>query len=146
MSRAAIAAAAVALAVAGCGGSSPSASRLRQQTTHICQQTLAQSDRIRAPALPSGTARFLRRGTDVLGPELASLRALRTPADEAGAYSAALTAESRELTMLDGAIHELDDGADAPSVIKALQRRLAPAEFAENAAWRTLGIPACASR
>ena len=146
MSRTVIAAAAIALAVAGCGTSSPSMSGLRRQTTRICQQALAQSDGIRPPALPSGTAAFLGRGAAALAPELVELRALKPPEDEAGLYSAALAAASRQLTILDGTIHELDRGADPMTVIKTLQRRLAPTESAENAAWRTLGIPACASR
>ena len=101
MSRVAIAAAALALAVAACGSSSPSSGQLRQQAARICQRALAQSDGIAAPALPSGTAAFLRRGTDALAPELAGLRALKPPSHEAGPYSTALTAASRELSILD---------------------------------------------
>ena len=144
MSRVAIAAAV--LAVAGCGSSSPSASRLRQQATVICQRAATQSNQITAPALPSDTAAFLRRGAVVLAPELAELRMLKAPADAASSYSAALAAMSRQLNILDGTVRDLDHGADPLSVIKTLQRRLAPAESAENAAWRTLDIPACTSR
>jgi len=146
MSRVAIAAAALALAVAACGSSSPSSGQLRQQAARICQRALAQSDGIAAPALPSGTAAFLRRGADALEPELAKLRALKPPSDEAVSYAAALDAESRQLTILDGTIRELDGGADPLSVIKTLQRRIAPTESAEDAAWRTLAIPGCVSR
>jgi hypothetical protein len=148
MSRVAIAALALTLtlAVASCGSSSQSIGRLRGQATRICQGALAQSDRIAAPSLASGTAAFLRRGTYVLGPELAQLRALRPPSDQADTYSAALAAASRQLTILDGTIHQLDGGADPLSLIKTLQRRLAPTESAQDAAWRTLGVPACLSR
>jgi len=146
MRRIAVAAAALALAVAGCGSSSPSMSRLRRQATRICQQALDQSDRIMPPALPSDTAAFLRQGTDVLGAELVDLRALRAPADDADSYSAALSAASRQLSLLRGTIHDLDGGDDPVSEIKTLQRRLAPRESTEDAAWRTLDIPACISR
>lgn len=149
MSRIAIAAATLsvlALAIAGCGSSSPSMRQLRAQATGICQRARAQSDGIQPPALPSGAAAFLARGTAVLAPELVELRALKPPEDEAGSYSAALAAASRQLTTLDGTIHQLHGGADPLSVIKTLQRRLAPTESAGNAAWRTLDIPACASR
>jgi hypothetical protein len=146
MIRVAIAAAAMALAVAGCGSSSQSIGRLRRQASGICQSAMAQSDRITTPLLASGLASFLRRGTDVLGPELAQLRALRPPSDQADMYSAALAAVSRQLTILDDTIRELDGGADPLSVIKTLQRRLSPTESAENAAWRTLGIPGCLSQ
>ena len=146
MSRVAIAAAVLAVAVAGCGSSSPSASRLRHQATVICQRAATQSNQITAPALPSDTAGFLRRGVVVLAPELAELRMLKAPADAASSYSAALAAMSRQLSTLDDTVRDLDHGADPLSVIKTLQRRLAPAESAENTAWRTLDIPACASR
>jgi len=146
MSRVALAAAALALAVAACGGSSPSIGRLRQQATLICQRAAAQSDGITAPALPSDAAAFLRRGAAVLGPELAELRALRPPSDQADVYSSALVAKSRQLSVLDGTIRELDRGADPVSGIKALQQRLAPSESIEDTAWRTLGIPGCLSR
>jgi hypothetical protein len=148
MSTVAIAAAAIALAVAvaGCGSSSPSMSRFNLEATRICRRAVTQSDQIRAPALPSGTAAFLRRGAAVLAPELAELRALRPPANESGSSSAALTAAAHQLSILDGTIHKLNRGADPLSMIKTLQRRLAPAESAESAAWRTLGVPACVIR
>jgi hypothetical protein len=146
MIRVSIVAAAVALALAACGSSSQSIGRLRRQATGICQSALAQSDRIAAPSLASGTASFLRRGTYVLRPELAELRAVRPPSDQAGAYSAALAAESRQLAILDDTIRRLDRGADPLGVIKTLQRRLSPTEVAVDTAWRTLDIPACVSR
>lgn len=150
MSRVAIASGAAALAlvlaVAACGGSSQSIGRLRGQATRICQGALAGSDRIAAPSLASDTAAFLRRGTYVLRPELAQLQALRPPSDQADTYSAALAAASRQVTILDDTIRQLDGGADPMSVIKSLQGKLAPTESSEDAAWRTLGIPGCLSR
>jgi hypothetical protein len=142
----AVAVATLALAVSACGGSSASISRLRAHATAICQRAAAQSDGITAPALPSQTAAFLRRGAAVLAPELAELRTLSPPTDEANVYSGALDAESRQLTTLEGTIHDLDRGADPLTVIKPLERRLAPAESADNAAWHTLDIPACVTR
>jgi len=136
----------VTFAIAGCGSSSPSLSRLRRQATRICQRALATSDRIQPPALPSDTEPFLRRGASVLSTELSQLRTLKAPADSASSYSAALTAQSRQLTILDETTRGLDRGDDPLSSIKTLQRRLAPTESAEDAAWRTLDIPACAVR
>ena len=107
---------------------------------------LTRSDRIEPPALPSGTAAFLRRGAAVLEAELGELRTLHPPASESGAYDAALAAASRQLSIVDGTVRALDGGADPLSVIKTLQRRLAPTESAEDAAWHTLDLPACASR
>jgi hypothetical protein len=136
----------LAFALTGCGSSSPSLTRLRRQATGICQRALASSDRIQPPALPSATAPFLRRGASALSTELSELRTVKAPAENAASYSAALAAQSRQLTILEDTVRELDRGADALSAIKTVQRRLAPAESAEDAAWRTLDIPACAVR
>jgi hypothetical protein len=145
MSRA-LSLAVVAFAITGCGSSSPSLSRLRRQATAVCQRALASSARIKPPARPSATVPFLRRGASVLSTELSELRTLKAPAENAASYSSALRAQSRQLTILDDAIRDLDGGADPVSAIKTLQRRLAPTESAEDAAWRALDIPACASR
>ena len=136
----------ITFALTGCGSSSPSLSRLRRQATLICQRALTSSDRIQPPALPSGTARFLRRGASALSTELSALRTLKAPAENADTYSAALAAQSRQLNILDETIRGLDRGADPVSAVKTLQRRLGPTESAEDAAWRTLDIPACAVR
>jgi hypothetical protein len=110
----------------------------------VCTQAIAAGARLRPPASASDTAAFLRRGTAVVRPELASLRALRPPAAEAATYSAALRADERELSVLDATLHELDQGADPLSAIKTLQHRLAALEANDVAAWRTLDVPACA--
>jgi hypothetical protein len=136
----------IAVALAGCGSSSPSLSRLRRQATAVCQRALANSARIKPPVRPSATGPFVRRGASVLSTELSELRMLKAPAESAASYSSALGAQSRQLTILDDAIRDLDGGADPVTAIKTLQRRLAPTESAEDAAWRTLDIPACAVR
>jgi hypothetical protein len=141
-----IAASLVALAIAGCGGSSASVSRLRAEAGRICAHALEQGTRIRPPAVPGATAAFLRLGIATLGPELAQLRRLRAPAERAGAYSAALESLTRELAVLTTTVHDLDRGADPLPTIKTLQHRLAPLEADSAAAWRTLGIPECVSR
>ena len=82
----------------------------------------------------------------MLGPELAGLQRLRPPSEQADEYTAAVDALDRELTILVVTVHDLDRGADPLRAIKALQRRLAPIEAREDAAWRTLGVPACVNR
>ncbi len=146
MIRRAILASVATLAVAGCGGTSPTLAQLRTHASRVCDRALTESARIASPPVPAQTAAFLRRGIDVLGPELAALHRLRAPSRQAGAYSAALGSFARELTILTSTAHDLDRGADALTTIKTLQHRLAPAEADSDAAWRTLGIPACVSR
>jgi hypothetical protein len=146
MSRWSVLASVAALAVAGCGGSSESTQKFRAQTGRVCTRALEANARIRPPAIPADTTSFLRRGIAALAPELATLRRLRAPSEQAGAYSDALGSLARELTILTGTVHDLDRGADPLPTIKTLQRRLAPVEADGDAAWRTLGVPACVGR
>lgn len=146
MTLRAILAGVVALALSGCGTASPSMTRLRLEATRVCAQALARSARIEPPAVPARTAAFLRRGIAVLTPELAELRALTAPSEQAGVYSDALAALAREVTLLATTIHGLDRGADPVSAVKTLQKRLAPVESAGDAAWTKLQVPACGNR
>ena len=137
---------AVAFIVAGCGGSSDSPGQLRAQAANVCARALDDGVRIKPPAVPAGTATFLRRGTNVLESEIDQLRTLRPPNEQAGAYSAAVEALRREAAILSTTVRDLDRGADPLSTIKTLQHRLAPVEANANAAWRTLDVPLCVSR
>jgi hypothetical protein len=134
------------LAVAGCAAASPTLGRLQAQATRVCTRALGQNVKITAPAVPAQTAAFVRRGIAVLRPELVRLRALRAPSKQAGAYSAALDSLARELAILTSTAHDLDRGADPLTTVKTLQHRLAPVEADNDAAWRTLGVPACVNR
>ena len=144
MSARALAVGAVALAVAGCGSSPPSAvANLQRQAARVCTRAQARGTEIKPPALPAQTAEFLRLGIAVLRPELDSLRALRVRPVQSGEYSTAVGSLDRELTILTDTARELDRGADPLTTIKALEHRLAPVEAAGDTAWRTLGVPAC---
>ena len=146
MSARAIVAGVAALALAGCGGSSPSMVKLRARAARACTTAFAAGALIQAPPVPAATNAFLRRGIAVIRPELADLRTLRAPSEQAGAYSAAVGALARELTIVTATAHDLDRGADPLPVIKTLQHRLAPVEATGDAAWRSLDVPACVSR
>lgn len=134
-----------ALAVTGCGATSPSIARLREQTARVCTRADVQSARIAPPSVPARTASFLRRGIAVLRAELADLHTLRVPRAQAGAYSVAVGALAHELAILTSTAHDLGRGADPLTTIKTLQHRLAPVEADNDAAWRTLGVAACVS-
>jgi hypothetical protein len=146
MSRRTVVASVVALVVAGCGGSSASMQKFQAQARRVCTNAADSGAVIRPPAIPADTTAFLRRGIAALEPELAGLRTLRAPTEQAGAYSTALGSLARELTILTGTVHDLDRGADPLTTVKTLQHRLAPVEAAGDAAWRTLDVPACVSR
>jgi hypothetical protein len=147
MIRRPILASVVALAVAGCGGPASSTMvRLRAQAGRVCTRAHVQDAGIAPPRVPAQTVAFLRRGIAVLAPELANLRTLHAPREQADTYSSGLAALAHEITILTATVHDLDHGADPLRTIKTLQHRLAPVEAAGDAAWRTLEIPACVNR
>lgn len=146
MIRGVLLASVAALAMTGCGATSPNMARLRAQATRVCVHANAQNARIAPPQVPARTAPFLRRGIAVLRAEFTDLRSLRVPRAQAGAYSVALGTLTHELAILASTSHDLDRGADPLTTIKTLQHRLAPVEADNDAAWRTLDVPACVNR
>jgi hypothetical protein len=143
MIRRALLASAAALAMAGCGAKSPSIVHFRALATRACTRADVQSARIAPPPVPSRTAAFLRRGIAIVREELDALRTLHVPRAQTGAYSVALSSLAHELSILTSTAHDLDRGADPLTTIKTLQHRLAPVEADNDAAWRTLDVPAC---
>ncbi len=141
--RLAAAAVCVALAVAGCGSSSLSATQLRQRAAQACTTANHLTADIPTPRAPAASAAFLKRGLAVLKPELAELRALKAPGDLGQVYTVSVDVLEDKLDALASTVHRLQDGDDPRAAITQLARRLAPLDSKEDAAWRTLRIPAC---
>ena len=59
-------------------------------------------------------------------------------------YRNALNATEQELKALQSTLNGLKAGNDPIVAIKTLQTQLAPLEKQASAAWRALGVPACA--
>jgi hypothetical protein len=137
---------AAALAAAGCGTSTLSAGQLRNYATKTCNLARRRTDQIATPSTPSGGVSFLSRGIAALTPQQATLEALRPPADLAGEYRTALQASRMQLAALRFTLTELRAGNDPVDAIKSLQSKLSPLEAKGDAAWQSLGIPACADR
>ena len=57
-----------------------------------------------------------------------------------------MQATADELGALRATLRQLEAGGDPVSLIKALQRRLAPLESEANGAWQALEIPGCINR
>ena len=140
------AALALATCAAGCGGGSPTASRLRSDATSVCNAAGARAARIAIPSSPAEVAPFLQLGIRALQPELVQLRRLRPPREAASAYSGAVGSFAGELTTMEDTLQRLHHGADPVGEVQGLQRRLAPLEARENAAWEALGVSACMNR
>ncbi len=130
--------------IAGCGGSDRlSSGDLHNQATQICALASKQTDRIKSPASPAGSAVFLRQGITALTPEVAQLRKLHPPTDAQDVYSTAVNSSARKLALLRTASGQLARGDDPVSTMQTLEQQLAPVVQQENGAWQSLGIPAC---
>jgi len=141
---AAVAVLAAAAAIAGCGGSGRlSSGDLKNQATQICALATKQTDRIKSPTSPAGSAVFLRQGITAVTPELAQLRKLRPPSDAQDVYATAINSSAKKLVLLRTASGQLARGDDPVSTMQSLEQQLAPVVQQENGAWQSLGIPAC---
>jgi len=141
-----VAALAALVTLGGCGGSSLSAHDLRADVTRSCTIGETRTNRITAPTSPAAGATFLRRGLAVLTPELDALRSLHPPGGLASNYDAAVDAFGGEVNAIRATFAQLGHGGDPLLRFPALARLLAPLETRENAAWQSLGIPACVQR
>jgi len=133
-----------ALAASACGGTTPpSLIQLRSQANQICSVANREGSRIPTPASEASGRAFLKRGIQVLSPELQQLRALSAPEAASVVYTTAIDAFSRELAAMRTAVRALDRGQDPVIAFKSLQQRLSPLETQADAAWQALGITAC---
>ena len=131
------------LVLAGCGSKPLSSGELQSQATRVCTLASQQTNRIRTPASPAGTAVFLRQGIAVLTPALAQLRRLRAPSDVADVYTASVKAFAEKLGFLRAAARDIAVGQDPVAAMQTLQEQLSPIVSQENGGWQALDIPAC---
>jgi hypothetical protein len=136
---------ALALAAAGCGGSSSmSARQLRTDAGRVCVVATQRLNSIPTPQVPSEGSSFLRRGIGALKPEITALAALHPTGEMATHLHRAQAATEQELKMLQSTLKGLKAGNDPIVAFKTLQTQLAPLEKEAGAAWQALKIPACA--
>ena len=132
-----------ALLLAGCGSSTLSSGQLRSRAARICTSAQQRSESIPTPSEPGRASRFLRRGVAALAPQVTALHKLKPPSDLADDYDSAVNASDRELSLMRSSLRALHGGEDPVTAIKALQRRIDPAEEATAGAWHAVGVPAC---
>ena len=129
-------------ALAGCGGSSPTASQLRTRATQICNAAARRLNTIPTPVQPNQGEAFVTRGIGALSHELSALRAMHAPST----FHDAVAAKATELALLRSTAKGLKAGNDPVVAIKTLQTQLATVEARDDLAWEDLGIPACVNR
>jgi hypothetical protein len=133
------------VAVSGCGGSGSMSDRaLRSAAARACTVATQRLNSIPMPQVPSQGASFLRRGSAALRAELAELSAMHPSGDVATEFRKARDATGQELTVLQSSLKGVKAGNDPIVAFKTLQTQLAPLETRAGAAWRALGVPACA--
>jgi hypothetical protein len=136
---------ALALATAGCGSSSSVSTRqLRTDAGRVCTVATQRLNGIPTPQVPSEGSSFLRRGIAALTPEISALAALHPTGEMAAHLRRAQAATERELKVLQSTLKGLKAGNDPIVTFKTLETQLAPLEKQAGAAWRALGVPACA--
>lgn len=136
---------ALALAAAGCGGSSSMSERqLRTDASRVCTVATQRLNAIPTPEIPSQGSSFLRRGIAALKPEIAGLAALHPTGELATHLHRAQAATERELKVLQSTLKGLKTGNDPIVAFKTLETQLAPLERQAGQAWRAFGVPACA--
>jgi hypothetical protein len=128
-----------AAALAGCGSSALSPAQIRSRATNICTATARRTGRIATPTSPNDAATFLNRGITAIDREVVVLRAMHA----GGTARTAVDGTAAELATLRFTLKGLQAENDPVVAIKTLQARLEPIEQRTNAAWRSLGIPAC---
>lgn len=130
------------LAFTGCGNNSLSSAQLRNRATHICTVAARRTSTIAMPSSPHRGPQFLSRGIAAIAPEVAQLRALHGD----GTFGRAVDGTAAELAALRFTLKGLRADNDPVVAIKTLEQRLTPLQDRTNAAWRSLGIPACVNR
>jgi hypothetical protein len=135
----------LALAASGCGGSSSMSDRaFRTAAARACTMATQRLNRIPTPQVPSQGASFLRRGSAALRAELAVLSGMHPGGELGTEFGTARDATGQELAVLESSLKGLKAGNDPIVAFKTLQTQLAPLEKRAGAAWRALGVPACA--
>jgi hypothetical protein len=134
----------LAILLGGCGGStSLSEKQLRARATALCATAARRAGRIPTPSDESQSPAFLNRGIAALKPELAGLRALKAPDDDADAYHVSVDAFSKQLDELERTVRKLHSGEDPVVAWKTLEEKLGPLESTADGGWRALEVPAC---
>src|SRR5262245_7746031 len=117
----------------------------RQRATAICKASSVKLKAIKAPASPAEFGRVLRQALPIFTTQYNALLKLSVPQSLRAQHLKALAAEKIQLAGIRAGIAKLNAGADPTTTINAMDKALTPASNAEDAAWRRLGIPACAS-
>jgi hypothetical protein len=144
----AVAIASCAIAAAGCGGGSSSKSQspadFRANVTKLCTDAKSKLSSIDQPKSDKDVSSYLSDVKKVASPYVDNLDAVNAPKALAGPYDALVSLNRQELTLLDRAKKAVDDG-DTQKAAQIIQQDGQRLSTQEDAKWKQLGVPKCAS-
>jgi hypothetical protein len=136
---------ALALTVAAAATAATTPAQYRQQATAICKRTSAKLKAVTNPTSPKDAIRYLKEALPIFRTQYNTLRRLAAPATVRFLHLKALAAEKGQLIGIQGLIAALERSKNLQATYLAFQKRLDPLSKAEDAAWKKLHVPACAS-
>ena len=137
--------AAAALIGSSAAVASTTPAQYRQRATAICKVSSVKLKAIEPPASKAELGRILKQALPIFTTQYSALLRLSVPQSLRVQHFKALAAEKAQLAGIRAAIVKLNGGADPTTTYNAMDKALTPYGNAEDAAWRKLGIPACAS-
>jgi hypothetical protein len=145
----AVAVATCAVAAAGCGGGgssskSQSPADFRAEVTKLCTDAQSKINEIDSPSSAKDLSSYLDKVRGVAGPYVDKLDGLNPPSQLAAPFNSLVSLNKQELALLDQAKKAVDDG-DAQKAAQIVQQQGQQLSDQENAKWRQLGTPDCAS-
>lgn len=145
---------AAAIGAAGCGGggggtstktSSTSPAQFRSQVAQLCTEGQQKINSVPKPKSATGVVPYLNKTLAIAKPYVDKLAALNPPSNFAAQYKQIVSLNRQELALLTRTKGALSGGANPVQVIRKFQTQADKLSSSENAKWRALGVPKCAS-
>ena len=136
---------ALALTVAATATAATTPAQYRHQATALCKRTTAGLKKVKNPTSAKDAIRYLKEALPIFRTQYNALRKLAAPLSLRLQHLKALAAEKGQLIGIQGLITALERGGNLNATYARFKKRLDPLSDAEDAAWKKLRVPACAS-
>jgi hypothetical protein len=143
---AALVAASVAIAVAGCGDSRLDSGELHDQASAACAKASKELALLAQPAESNAIPGFLKAAAASTGQLSRVLSALKPPSDSQAAFGLAVRTVHDQYILFSTASSQVSTGGDPVVIMRSLAQQVPPIADKEKNAWQGLGIQACADR
>jgi hypothetical protein len=130
---------------AAVAGTATTPAQYRQQATAVCKRTSAKLKTVKDPTSAKDAIRYLKQALPIFRAQYTALGKLTVPRALGLLHRKALVAEKGQIIGIQGLIAALERGGNLKATYAAFEKRLTPLSNAEDAAWKKLRVPACAS-